>query len=198
MHIQYTAKRETSGDLADEATKSVLAVLAQAAETSISRGLAIVVDPRAEHPEAWSTFYESGTLRIPGAGLRASLPFYSKGAPAVIRRVRVLGEYKGTADMQLSLSVGEGNTTFTFVKVTEDEEEDQSVGGEGKVKSKLEAKDKTYKVGADEKAVDALGVQWDVEGSGDGDDDWIFTASDVPTAKRLRSLQVLIGYTVDL
>lgn len=193
LHIQYTSKRDTSGELADKATESVLAILAEAATTSLVRGLAIVVDPRAEYADAWNAFGMTGTLKIPGAALRASLPFYAKGSAADVRRVRVLGEYKGTADMQLKLEVGEGEVDFTFVKVVEDVDEDA-----GEVKSKLQAKDKTFKVGADEQTVDALGVRWEVEGTGNGDEDWVFTAKDVPTAKRLRSLQVLVGYTVDL
>jgi hypothetical protein len=198
LHIQYTSQRDTSGGLAAAASENALTVLSEAAKTSMSRGLAIVVDPRAEHAAAWKTFHESGTLTIPGPALRSNLPFYARASAVDVRRVRLLGEYTGTADMQLTLVVGNTEVDFTLVKEAGTDDEDKGKGAVGGARSGLGARGGSYKIGADEKLADDLGVRWEAEGEGDGYKDWVFTAQNDQTAKRLRSLQVLVGYTVDL
>jgi hypothetical protein len=178
LHIQYTSRRDTSGALAAAAGQNVLTMLSEAAQTSLSRGLAMVVDPRAEHSTAWARFRETGSLTISSSALRSNLPFYAKGSAVHVRRIRVLGEYKSTADMQMTLSVGDATVAFTLVG--------------------LGVRDKAYKVGQDEKLVDDMGVRWEAEGEGDGSEDWVLTVQHVEKAKTLRSLQLLVGYTLDM
>jgi hypothetical protein len=191
LHIQYTSRRDTSGALAAAAGQNVLTMLSEAAQTSLSRGLAMVVDPRAEHSTAWARFRETGSLTISSSALRSNLPFYAKGSAVHVRRIRVLGEYKSTADMQMTLSVGDATVAFTLVQEAEMD------GGNGAV-SGLGVRDKAYKVGQDEKLVDDMGVRWEAEGEGDGSEDWVLTVQHVEKAKTLRSLQLLVGYTLDM
>ncbi|KAK0627992.1 hypothetical protein B0T14DRAFT_493976 [Immersiella caudata] len=130
-------------------------VISEAAETSMSRSLAIVVDPCAEYTAAWRTFSKSGTLTIPGPALRLNLPFYARGSTVNVRRLKLI---VGNTKVDFTLTTDAG---------TDNKDKDKGKGAVGEARSGLGAWGGSYKIGADEKLVDDLGVRWEAKGKGD-------------------------------
>jgi len=223
LHIQYTSKLADSGNgpFTVAVTNSVRTFLTAAAESSLERGLALVLDPRSEFPQQWAAFRaaataavttnpnsDGATLRLPGNKLRAALPFLARDGDVSLWRVRIVAEMPRSAvgaQADLGIRIVIDDVTSSDDE-DEDEDEDEDSGEEGEdgilfTLSPLEPQSNTTAgrtvIWTAELSIEELGLVWGANGDEVGD--WVLTVQGpgaLGKARKLQSLQILVGYTL--
>ena len=177
LHIQYTSQRADS--LVSVASGSVTQYLKGASDTSLERGLGLLFDPRADCPAQWAAFRDSGTMYLDGKIFQDGLPFYAKSGLSRARRVRITAEYETDISPILTLSTKEKHGPSFDLSL-----QSTSTG--------------KYIVGSDERSIESLDISWKMGSAPVG---WVLSldgADAVNMAKKIKSVLLVIGYSLEV